>query len=386
VELVLAGDFFDFLRIGRVPEGVNRAAATLARPEYRMLFEGLRRFAAGENRRVVYLPGNHDAELWWNPAIRAELERAGLVHAFALSYAAAFAAEPQRLLYCEHGNEFDPENAIRDYNDPLDTPLGDHIVTEIIPRLPGGWTAEALQLREIDRVFPLAVIPEWVAGRLFYALVTQAFIWLLLPLLIAYVGYEMISYAVGEGVRAIHSLFVKIAYDILLLLAVFGVFFLLARRMANRAIRAAPRRVPEAEQIRGRLERGEALPLAGDLPSEIAVFVSDHTHAPLLTPFTGPAGRRGVIVNAGCWLRQLQSLRTHFRVPKVYVSRFVQTHVRVYRRDGALQVELWEHPRPSPPRLRSVEWIAVFGRLPLQPTEGSSPRIRDAATVDSAPA
>src|ERR671916_989961 len=38
VELVLAGDFFDFLQVSNVPEGVDRAAATISRPEYAGLF------------------------------------------------------------------------------------------------------------------------------------------------------------------------------------------------------------------------------------------------------------------------------------------------------------------------------------------------------------
>jgi hypothetical protein len=75
VELILAGDFFDLLRIAEVPEGENRASATITRPEYAELFAALRRFAAGQDRRVIYLPGNHDAEAWWNRQIRAELER-----------------------------------------------------------------------------------------------------------------------------------------------------------------------------------------------------------------------------------------------------------------------------------------------------------------------
>jgi UDP-2,3-diacylglucosamine pyrophosphatase LpxH len=380
---VLAGDFFDFLRMAQTGDvGANRAAVTLERPEYQAMFAALGRFAAGDGHRVTYLPGNHDAELWWNPAIRAELERRGLVHSFALSYGVAFASQPQRIVYCEHGNEFDPDNVIRDYNDPLDTPLGEHIVTEIVPRLPArGWIADALQIKEVERVFPLGVIPEWVAGRLFYALVTQAFLLLLLPLLVAYVGFEMVSFAMGEGVRAVNTLFVKIAYDILLLVAVFSVFFLLARRIANRAIRAAPRRVPEAEQIRQRLEQGVTPPLAGALDGEIAVFVYGHTHAPDLSGFTAPSGARGVIVNSGCWLRQLQSLRTYFGTPKVYLSRFVQTHVRIAVRDGAMQVELWEHPRPSRPRLRVVERLAVLNWLPVQPEEAAPPRIRAEARI-----
>ena len=98
VELVLAGDFFDLLRIAEVPPGETRASATMSRPEYRHLFGALGRFASGPNRTVVYLPGNHDAEAWWNPEIRAELERAGLVHEFALSDSGSFESEADRHL------------------------------------------------------------------------------------------------------------------------------------------------------------------------------------------------------------------------------------------------------------------------------------------------
>jgi UDP-2,3-diacylglucosamine pyrophosphatase LpxH len=63
VELVLAGDFFDFLQISKVPEGMDRASLTISRPEYRDMSEALRHFRRVEAKRVIYLPGNHDAEV-----------------------------------------------------------------------------------------------------------------------------------------------------------------------------------------------------------------------------------------------------------------------------------------------------------------------------------
>src|ERR671917_1266270 len=131
VELVLAGDFFDFLEIGDVPNGENRLSVTISRPEYRKLFSALRTFAAGEGHRVIYLPGNHDAEIWWNPALQRTLREQGFVNEFVFSYAARFESVPERVVYCEHGNQFDPANTVKDYQDPLDTPLGDHIVTDL---------------------------------------------------------------------------------------------------------------------------------------------------------------------------------------------------------------------------------------------------------------
>jgi hypothetical protein len=157
----------------------------------------------------------------------------------------------------------------------------------------------------------------------------------------------------------------------------------LARR--RRDSRARPTRAgltDDPELIRSRLETGKPPPLAGALTAEIGVFVSGHTHAPALTRFTGPAGQEGAIVNSGCWLRQLQPVPAHLGAPPVFVPRFVQTHVRVYRDSGAIQVELWEHPRRSGWRLRVAEWLAVVGRLPAEPDADAQPRVRARASVE----
>jgi hypothetical protein len=398
VELVLAGDFFDLLRIAEVPEGANRASMTIARPEYRALFDRLRRFAAGKSRTVVYLPGNHDAEMWWNPEIRATLEGEGLVHEFALSYSACFESDPDRIVYCEHGNQLDPANTFRDYADPLDTPLGDHVVTDLMPRLPGGRTlTPTLHLREIDRIFPLAKIPEWVAGRLFYDVVTQAVRWLLLPLIAAYAAYWLIKYALGGTDGDLLDLIIDLGYELVVLLVAFGLFVLVLRGMANRAIRGAAARLhgdddaperpdPAADEIRRRLESGLPFPLGHDQPGEIAVFVSGHTHAPSLVEFVTPAGAQGAAVNAGCWLRQAHPVEARLSAPPVFASRYVLTHARVRCGAEGIEAELWEHPRPYRQKLLAVERLAVAGRLPTEPHDDTPPRVRERATIARASA
>jgi hypothetical protein len=157
-------------------------AATLARSEYRELFATLRAFAGAEGHRVVYVAGNHDAELWWNPRIQRSLIDAGLVEVFGLSYQASFASLPELLIYCEHGNQFDPTNSITDYANPLDTPVGAHVVTELVrPVGSGVAVTRSIDLRDVSYVFPLAAIPQWVAGQIFYQFLGQVLRWLLAP-------------------------------------------------------------------------------------------------------------------------------------------------------------------------------------------------------------
>jgi UDP-2,3-diacylglucosamine pyrophosphatase LpxH len=199
VELILAGDFFDFLQISPPREGVDRATLTMARPEYEGLFAALRRFASGEQKRVVYLPGYHDAEMWWNPRIQKTLRERRLVDEFALSYEARFeVGGEQRVVYCEHGNQFDPANAVEDYGDPLDTPLGHHVVTDFTRQVaPFGEMSRGLDLSEIKNVYPLVEIPRWVASRYFYDVAGMVGTYLLVPLLVFYAVYRAIAYLLG---------------------------------------------------------------------------------------------------------------------------------------------------------------------------------------------
>lgn len=392
VELVLAGDFFDLLRVAVVPDGSSRAAVTLDRPDYAALFAALRAVVEGPSRRVVYLPGNHDSEVWWNGEIRADLRRRGLVTEFALSYAVAFAGDPGRVVYCEHGNQFDPSNAFKDYDDPLDTPLGDHVVTEVLPRLPGGRMLGALHLRELPLVFPLSTLPEWAIGRLFYAFVRLTVQWLLLPLIAAYAGIRVLFHEAGRTDALVGRLFREVAWDGLLLVTAFGLLLLAVRHFANALIDVrreqagdgggAPADASEGvSRIRRHLETGLPPPQAGGRAHPVAVFVSGHTHAPGLTEFRTGDGGVGLQVNSGCWLRQLQPLRTRLGAPTVFSSRFVQTHVRVLRQEVATRVELWEHPRPCRADLLMVEWMVLAEHKLDRRDSDRTPRIVAAAAL-----
>lgn len=251
VELVLAGDFFDLLQVGSSREGLDRAGETVMRPEYQSLFAALRRFNEFEGHRTIYIPGNHDAEIFWNPRVRQTLMSKGLVSEFAHCYAASLVPEQTsdgeskvrpRAVYCEHGNQFDPANVVSDYTDPLDTPLGHHLVTDFTRRIaPVGRLTGELDLSDLKRVYPLVEIPRWIASRLFYDLMSRVLRYLLLPLLIAYAAYRGLAYYLASragspatlwgsfpSLPEVQELFLDIYFFAILAVIVLGVFFIAA--------------------------------------------------------------------------------------------------------------------------------------------------------------
>ena len=92
-------------------------------------------------------------------------------------------------------------------------------------------------------------------------------------------------------------------------------------------------------------------------------------------------GKSVIVVNSGCWLRQLRPIPARFDGPPVYVSEFVHTHARVYLEGGEIRAELWERPRPAPRRLRAAEQLAVLGRLPARPAANAKPRVSALGTL-----
>jgi Calcineurin-like phosphoesterase len=373
VELVLAGDIFDLQRMD--DDAPDRIAATIALPEYRELFEELRRFAVGPGHRVVYVIGNHDAELWWNQELRRSLVESGLVHEVVLSYATAFASAPDRLIYCEHGNQLDPANRIIDYANPLETPMGAHVVTEFVrPIGSGAAVTESLDLRELSYVFPIGEIPEWISGRIFYQFLSQAVRWLLTPLIILGLLVVLIRPG-GDAMSTFERILVGVAFDLAVIVVAIGVLASLGARMARQAVAVVAttpfgqaitaKRYEADEAVRELLGAGEPPPTAGNLHSgDIAVWVSGHTHGPSMSDARGPDGGTTVVVNTGCWLRQLRPLKARLGAPSVFVPVFVQTHVRVRAEEADLNVELWEHPRAVDRRFRWIDPLRIIPKGP----------------------
>ena len=129
--LVLAGDALDLLT-GANPT-VERALAAHTR-----LVGAITAFGQDDGRRVVYVVGHTDARLAWD-------ERAATHVSAALGAELCLAAElrletgyRERRVRIEHGHRFDPASAPSDPRNPLDTPFGHHVASEVLPEMLSG--------------------------------------------------------------------------------------------------------------------------------------------------------------------------------------------------------------------------------------------------------
>lgn len=391
VELVLLGDFLDLQRMGPTGQVNDRVVETLSRPDYAELFDAQRRFRGTTGHRVTYVMGNHDAEMWWNADLQQLLTGAGLIDEFALSYTACFDSLPDQVIHGEHGNQFDPTNRLTDYGDPLDTPIGSHVVDDIVrPIGSGAKLTGNLELRDVSYVHSIAAIPEWIAGRIFYRFLGEALRWILILFVIANLIHAALVWlgspdALRSTTRAILG---ELFYDVGLLLLVFAVVFLAGRRMARRAMAALELRMAgasagaEPEGIRAVLLANEPLPMASGVdPADVAVFVSGHTHSPSSSELVRADGATTAIVNTGCWLRQLQPVKARFGAPQVFVPVFVQTHARIQRSNEGVTVELWRQPKPAQVSLPWIERVAIVGRLPKAADAAAAPRVIDRLVI-----
>lgn len=376
VQLVIVGDFFDVERMGDPSAAREGISHTLSRADYRDLWEAFRQFRQVDGHRVVYLIGNHDVAIWRDRTLQQLLLSNDIVDEIALSYAAQYRSLPGRLVYAEHGNQFDASNRFADYDNPLDKPIGDYVVSDIVRPIGGrAEVGSTVDLAQINFVFPLRAVPEWLTGRVFYRFLTDIAYLLIIPVLVINAASAAISYffAGNDELTALRTLFGQVSYGALLLILMMVVVFVIARRVAVRAVSVmTPRfggRKTEPELIRELLLSHDSPPQGPGIDArDIAVFVSAHTHSPAMTALDRPDGRRVAVVNTGCWLRQLHSVRAHLHAPRVYVPVYVQSHLVVRRAADGLTVELWNRPKPAERQLPWMERLAIAGRVPARTT------------------
>jgi UDP-2,3-diacylglucosamine pyrophosphatase LpxH len=177
VTVVLAGDVVELL-------GFPEANATDILRAHEDLCAALSAVIA-RGGQVVYAIGNHDGDLAWDvkaaDAVR-EMTGAQLCLAADLILGDLGDGSGGRKVRVEHGHQLDPYNCFHDARNALDTPIGHHIVREVIPRielLGRGWVDGAHEMADPTD------FPSFVASRLVYRKLGRHLWWLIaIPLAI----------------------------------------------------------------------------------------------------------------------------------------------------------------------------------------------------------
>ncbi|GAA4250268.1 phosphatidylglycerol lysyltransferase domain-containing protein [Dactylosporangium darangshiense] len=311
--LVFNGDTFELW--GEPEESVRDALD--AHPA---LAGAVREFADGPGRHVVVVVGNHDAPIAWDDdSATALAERLGA--RCALSADLVFDAPAgRRTVRCEHGHDFDPANRFADPRNPLDSPLGQHIVQEVLPEV-----RRTPLLADIGSLADPNAIGRFFASRLVYRELGRRLWWLAVPialtvLLHAPASVRLMSRSVAavrlERWAALTA--VGVVAQAVLLLALAG----LAARMLYRTM-AGSRFGPRGAKLNA-TPKAAAAALCGDGPDTIAGLITGHTHQPELAAVGG-----GFYANSGSGTRQVEMRAGRWFLPPVFLATLRRCWVEV---------------------------------------------------------
>ncbi len=298
--LVLAGDCFEML--GTQATTVTDALA--AHPPLARALEAL-------DGQVTVVPGNHDARLAWDASAADELRAVGVHVALAADVVCETGEGPARVRV-EHGHRFDPANALTDPRDPAETPLGHHVVADLLPAL------DRMRLGWLDGLAHLVDVGDtaaFVGSRLFYRRLARHAGWLLAPFLLLALAHVPLLARFGHTSR----------WSERLALAGFVVAGDVALVAAGLAV-AARRTWTALAEIdlgrRGRAQNDVARAEAGQLVAAgYAGLITGHTHHAELTDLgRGAAAQSGqaFYANAGCGTEVVERRPARFGFPAVF--------------------------------------------------------------------
>src|SRR4051812_7813037 len=170
--IVFAGDTFD------LRDGTDVDGALLAHPR---LATALAAFVAGDDHRLIVLPGIRDGALAYDQ--RALDAVAALGGEVALDCVLEVdTGTGSRLVHVEPGHRLDPAAAFNDPRDPNDRPLAQHLVREIGPGLAVAADSNKW-LTGIDDLVDRSQAGAFVASRLAYRRLLRRSGWLVIPAL-----------------------------------------------------------------------------------------------------------------------------------------------------------------------------------------------------------
>jgi lysylphosphatidylglycerol synthetase-like protein (DUF2156 family)/UDP-2,3-diacylglucosamine pyrophosphatase LpxH len=356
--LVIAGDGFEMLA---EPAAVDRILD--AHPQFASALE---QFAHQPEHRLVLIPGNHDGQLAWDASSVGILRsRLGVTDVGLACDVALVTGDGRQVVRIVHGNQLDQYNCFEDPRSPVDTPLGHHIVRQVLPKLASrqstGSLLEGVQWLEGDPT-------DLLGSRLLYRKVVGRLWWLTVPFAAAII-LRFLSFA--PGARPLlhhHTERWLVSFGILIVAiavtaAVVGIATMLR---VNRALADASISERGDAASSNAAARREAARLIAE---GYAGLITGHTHEPEIREVGA-----GFYANTGCGTSVVSARKARFGLPRPFLA--VRRLSMVELKAGpVLEVSLLLEERPlgqpaplerlvlAPERPRP-DRLAVVGQLP----------------------
>lgn len=296
--VILAGDIVEMLAYpGRAAADVLEAHDDLCRALADVTARG---------GRVIYTVGNHDGDLAWDlKAATAVREATGAT----LCLAADLVLPGGERVRVEHGHQIDPYNCFQDARNPLDTPLGHHIVREVIPKIE--WLGKDWLTGAHEMADP-ADFPSFLASRLVYRKLVRHLWWVILApiVLFALVLPEVSRFSDRHpDIGSLAHDGEILIYGALVDIAVIALVIAIVSRRAWTSISAL------ALSQRGYGQNSAARERADELISQgYTGYLSGHTHHPELH-----AHGTGFYGNTGSCTSVVEAIDTIYGMPPVYL-------------------------------------------------------------------
>jgi UDP-2,3-diacylglucosamine pyrophosphatase LpxH len=298
ITVVLAGDIVEMLAYpGRAAADVLDAHDDLCRALAMVTERG---------GQVIYTVGNHDGDLAWDlKAATAVREATGAK----LCLAADLVLPGGEKIRVEHGHQIDPYNCFHDPRNPLDTPLGHHIVREVIPKIE--WLGRDWLTGAHEMADP-ADFPSFLASRLVYRKLVRHLWWVVL---VPIVLFALVFPEIGrvrdrfpDASRWLHDGEI-LGYGALVDIAIIALIIAIVSRRAWTSISAL------ALSERGYGQNSAARERADELISQgYTGYLSGHTHHPELH-----AHGDGFYGNTGSCTSVVEAINTIYGMPPVYL-------------------------------------------------------------------
>jgi lysyl-tRNA synthetase class 2 len=341
--LVIAGDGFELLA------GPN--------PNIHLVLDAhadfagrVRAFAAGADHRVVVLSGNHDGPIAWDPDIVATLRGRLGVTDIAIAADLVFdTGDGAQKVHVVHGNQDDHYNAFIDVRSPIDTPMGHHVVRDVLPELeradkPGGLLEGVPWLNDTSQ------ITEMVASRLLYRKVGNRLWWLAAPFLAA-VALRLVTFLPGVDRLLRHHAerwLIGLGIALVLVLVVAALATTLTMLRVHHALSdELTTHTGTASHNAAARERAARMITGG-----YAGMISGHTHDPELSVVG-----TGFYANSGCGVVTVGPSPARFGLPRPFLAFRRCSRVELGAYD-LLEVRLVVGDTPVRPSSRMEQLVA----------------------------